>query len=47
MVKNKDIPDSDCFESKLDEPPQQLPQKQSRCDGWLGKDKKTWWEKKA
>lgn len=42
VVEDEDIP-----ESELDEPPQQPRQKQSRCNGWLGKDKNTWWQKKV
>lgn len=39
------ISDSDCHESKPDDPEEQPRQKQPKPDGWLGKDKKTWWQK--
>ena len=45
ILEDEVIFDSECYDSEHDEPEKQPCQKQPKCDGWLGKDKKSWWQK--
>ena len=45
VIEDEVISDSECYDSEHDEPEKQPCQKQPKCDGWLGKDKKSWWQK--
>ena len=45
VIEDEVISDSECYDSEHDELEKQPCQKQPKCDGWLGKDKKSWWQK--
>ena len=45
VIEDEVISDSECYDSEHDDPEKQPCQKQPKCDGWLGKDKKSWWQK--
>ena len=45
ILEDEVISDSECYDSKHDKPEKQPCQKQPKYDGWLGKDKKSWWQK--
>ena len=45
VIEDEVISDSECYDSEHDEPEKQPCQKQPKCDGWLGKYKKSWWQK--
>ena len=45
VLEDEVISDSECYDSEHDEPEKQPCQKQPKCDRWLGKDKKSWWQK--
>ena len=45
VIEDEVISDSECYDLEHDEPEKQPCQKQPKCDGWLGKDKKSWWQK--
>ena len=42
VIEDEVIYDSECYDSEHDELEQQPCQKQPKCDGWLGKDRKSW-----
>ena len=45
VLEDEVISDSECYDSEHDEPEKKPCQKRPKCDGWLGKDKKSWWQK--
>ena len=45
VIEDEVISDSECYDSEHDEPEKQPCQKHPKFDGWLGKDKKSWWQK--
>ena len=40
VLEDEVISDSECCDAEHDES-----EKQPKCNGWLGKDKKSWWQK--
>ena len=46
VLEDELISDSECYDSEHNELEKQPCQKQPKCDGWLVKDKKSWWQKK-
>ena len=47
VIEDEVIYDSECYDSEHDELEKQPCQKQPKCDGWLGKDRKSWWQNSA
>lgn len=43
VMEDGHVPDSDCYESEVEDSLQEAQCGRSRQDGWLGKDQKTWW----